>query len=75
MWRFLLGRGTILLKQLLSRIIFGGFFQSLDCDIAFFIESPEVCVGFGYAVVKVARKRIPDKVYALKCQSTITVTI
>ena len=69
----MLGRGTIFLEQLLCRVVFSGFLQPLDCDIALFVKPPEVCVGFGYAVVKVARKRIADKVDAVKDQLTIMV--
>jgi len=63
----LLGRSAILLKQLLSRVVFGGLFQPVDGGIALLVELGNVGVGVREAVVEVARKRIADKVDAARC--------
>lgn len=67
-WRrtrcFLLRRSTVLLEQLLGRVVLGGFFQLLNGDVALLVEPLEVRVGLGDAVVEEACERIADKVDA-----------
>lgn len=60
--RFLLGRSTVLLEQLLGRVVLGGLLQPVDRSITLLVELPEVGVSVGDAVVEVARERVADEV-------------
>lgn len=57
-----LGRCSILLEQLLGRVVLGGFLQALDGSVAFLVQLLEVDVGIANAVVKVAHERVTDAV-------------
>jgi hypothetical protein len=58
----LLWRGTILLKQLLRRVVLCSFLEALDGSVALLVQLFDVGFGVGDAVVKVARERIADAV-------------
>lgn len=63
MWLLgLLGRCSILFKQLLCRVELGSFLQSLDGSVAFLVQLLEVVLGVANTVVEVAHKRVTDAV-------------
>ena len=57
-----LGRCSILLEQLLGRVVLGCFLQALDGSVAFLVQLLEVDLGVANAVVEVAHERVTDAV-------------
>ena len=59
---WLLRRCSILLEQLLGRVVLGCFLQALDGSVAFLVQLLKVDLGIANAVVEVAHERVTDAV-------------
>lgn len=68
--RLLFGRGTILFKQLLGRVVLCSLLQALDGRVALLVQFLEVDFGVANAVVEVAHKRIAQAVDTGASQTT-----